>query len=118
MAADLTLNEQESLINNCLCGFHPDLARRRFPAPFRGVSESVQGQEGGLAGPGEHLGAQWVWPTGRALFTADPTHVKETRAVYFMVVVFSQAIPWSKVPFPIVCFSTKVFIFIWAINLF
>lgn len=89
-SSDLTVNEQDSLIKNCLCGFHPDSAQRRFPAPFRGVVGSVRGRgrEGRAARPWEHLGAQGGWPPGRALFTVDPMHVKETRAVYFMGVFF------------------------------
>ena len=41
-------------------------------------------RKGGLSRPQERLGARWAWPTGRALFTADPTHVEEARAVCFM----------------------------------
>lgn len=78
----------KNLLNNCLCDFHPDLARCCFPAPAQEVSESAKTRKGGSWRPRKRLGAVWSWPAWWTCFTADPTHMKENWVVYFIFFFF------------------------------
>lgn len=106
MAVLISLSLSKNLVKNCLCDFHPDLARRCFHSKM--FQNQPKARRGGLRRPGSVL-VQWGLdlPEESSLSLTPSMYVRENRALHVSFLFLVNRLLHGRV---IACFPAKVFV--------